>query len=119
MALQRALAVGALRTGSRGLGDPGRAAQRSSGSACPGGGEDLKARAEVWASATVGPNTAGGQSYRCADAGAGMMRTVRPVPVRESDRGLQLAARPSWRQLWQAASSRGRATRLPNSECAS
>ena len=33
------------------------------------GGEDLKARAEVWVSAIAGPKTAGGQSYHCADAG--------------------------------------------------
>ena len=75
MALQRALVVIALRTGGRGLDDPGRAAPRGSRAdphvraAESRGGEDLKERAESWASATAGPNAAGGQSYRCADAG--------------------------------------------------
>ena len=96
--------VAALRMGGRGLGDPGCAALRV-GRAVPcvravesRGGEDLKARAESWMSAVAGPKTAGGQSFRLVDAGAGMMRTMRPVPVRESDCRLQLAARPSWRQ---------------------
>ena len=89
--------VAALRISGRGLDGPGCAARWPSGSACLGGCEGLKARAESWMSAVAGPKTAGGQSFRCADAGVGMMWTVRPVPVRESDCGLQLAARPSWR----------------------
>ena len=61
-------------------------------------GEGLTARAESWMPAVAGPKTAGGQSFRCTDAGMGMMRTARPVPASESDCGLQLVARPSWRQ---------------------
>ena len=96
--------VAALHISGHGLDGPGRAAPRG-GRAVPcvwavesRGGEGLKARAESWMPAVAGPKTAGGQSFHCADAGAGMMRTVRPIPVRESDCGLQLAARPSWRQ---------------------
>ena len=48
--------------------------------------------------AVAGPKTVGSQSFHCTDAGAGMTRTARPVPARESDCGLQLVARPSWRQ---------------------
>ena len=96
--------VAALSMGGRGLGDPGCAAPRGGRAVLRAravesrGGEDLKARAESWMSAVAGPKTAGGQSFRHVDAGAGMIRTVRPIPVRESDCGLQLAARPSWRQ---------------------
>ena len=96
--------VAALRISGCGLDGPGCAAPRG-GRAVPRvwavesrGDEGLKARAESWMPAVAGPKTAGGQSFRCADAGAGMMRTVRLVPVHESDCGLQLAARPSWRQ---------------------
>ena len=104
MALQRELAAIELRTGGRGQDCPGRAAPRGSRAgprvreAASRSGEALKARAESWASATAGPNAAGGQRYPCVDAGVGMERAVRPVPAPESDCGLQLAARPSWRQ---------------------
>ena len=50
--------------------------------------------------AVAGPKTAGGQSFHRADVGAGMMRTARPVPARESDCGFQLVARLSWRQSY-------------------
>ena len=120
MALQRALVVVALRTGGRSLDDPGRAAPRGSRAdphvraAESRGGEDLKERAESWASATAGPNAAGGQSYRCADAGCASGSRARERLRASARCQTELAT-----ELWWVASSRGRATCLSNCVCAS
>ena len=50
--------------------------------------------------AVAGPKTASGHWCLPDDAGAGMVWTVRPVPTRVSDCGLQPVAKPSWRRSW-------------------
>ena len=104
--LPRMLAVAELHVSGRRLDGPGRTASRGDLVApCVRAveardGRGLLVQAALRSPAVAGHKTASGHWCLPDDAGVGMIWTVRPVPVRVSDCGLQPVAKPSWRRSW-------------------
>ena len=106
MVLPRLLAVAELHVGGRRLDGPGHTLSCGDRAApCVRAveerdGKGLLVQAVLRSPAVAGLKTARGHWCLPDGAGAGMIWTVRPVPARVSDCGLQPVAKPSWRRSW-------------------